>query len=375
MRARALLASATVALSLIAFQTEAQADPMDPALERLVRNPACHQLPTATGASAVGPWNQLAGYCEPDDMAFKRLVNQYGYALSPLALHSARTTGFAGYEVSIEGSFTSMDNNADYLKQGTRGVVDPNSNRASIVNNSPDKFAQVYYAKVRKGFPLGLELAGLLGYMGNTSFMIIGADVSMSLLEGFRSGVMGVLPDLSVGGGVRTITGTPQMQLTTVGLDVKLSKPIAIADSSVFTPYAGWQMAWIFGDSGSIDSTPNTDPNRMCGYVGPNSPGTPGTPLQEPTPSGGSQPRPYDGQPVCSNGGSPLDYNNTFVFDSVRLRRQRLIVGGNYRYEMVFLGLHYIGDLLDPSAANGNDRDLKGVPKQFTMAFSVGAIF
>ncbi|MBI5536551.1 MAG: hypothetical protein HY898_27765 [Deltaproteobacteria bacterium] len=365
MRARGLLASATVALSLIAIQTEAQAEPMDPALERLVRNPACHQLPTSGGLSNVGAWNQMAGECQPDDVAFKRLVNQYGFALAPLALHSARTTGYGGYEISIEGSYTSMDKDADYLVNGTRGSTDPNTNKASIRNNSPDQFAQVYYAKMRKGFPMGLEIAGLLGYMSHTSFMIIGADVSLSLLEGFRRGVMGVLPDLSVGGGVRTITGTPQMQLTTVGLDVKLSKPFTIADSSVFTPYAGWQMVWIFGDSGLIDTTPSTDPNRQCGYVGPNVPGTPGTPLPN---------RPYDGQPVC-NGGSPLDYNNTFVFDAVRLRRQRLIVGGNYRYEMVFFGVHYITDLLDSSAANNNDRDLKGVPKQYTMAFSVGAMF
>jgi len=90
--------------------------------------------------------------------------------------------------------------------------------------------------------------------------------------------------------------------------------------------------------------------------------------------NGNPQPRPYDGQPVC-NGGSPLDFNNTFVFDAVRLKRQRLIVGGQYRYEMVFLGVQYITDLVDPAAANGDDRDLKGVPKQYTVAVNVGALF
>lgn len=374
MRARGLLAVATAVLSLIAIPKEVLAEPMDPALERLVRNPACHQVATSTGYGSVGTWNQMAGECLADDVAFKRLVNQYGFALAPTSMHSARTTGYGGFELSLEGAFTSLDKGADYMKLGTQGLIDPNTNQASIRNNSPDSFAQTYFARVRKGFPFGLELAGVLGYMSHTSFMIIGADVRMALLEGFRSGVLGVLPDLAVGGGVRTITGTPQLQLTTVSLDVKLSKPFTIADSSVFTPYAGWQMAWIFGDSGLIDTTPNTDPVRQCGYVGPNVPGTPGTPMPGTDVNGNPQPRPYDGQPVC-NGGSPLDFNNTFVFDAVRLKRQRLIVGGQYRYEMVFLGVQYITDLVDPAAANGDDRDLKGVPKQYTVAVNVGALF
>jgi len=370
MRARGLLAFATAVLSLTVISKRAEAEPMDPALERLVRNPACHQVATAGGSAQVGAWNSMAGECLADDTAFKRLVNQYGFALAPLSMHSARTTGYGGYELSLEGSFTSLDSNSTYMQQGTRGPIDPSTNRASINNKSPDSHAQVYYARMRKGFPFGLELAGLLGYMSHTSFMIIGADVRMSLLEGFRNGVFGVLPDLAVGGGVRTITGTPQLQLTTVAADVKLSKTFTIADSSSFTPYAGWQMLWIFGDSGLIDTTPNTDPVRQCGYIGPNIPGTPGTPM----PGANGENRAYDGQPVCS-GGTPLDFNNTFVFDAVRLKRQRLVVGGQYRYEMVFVGVQYLTDLVDPAAANGGDRDLKGMPKQYTLAFNVGAIF
>jgi hypothetical protein len=379
MRAPGLLASVAVGLSLIAIQTQAKAEPMDPALERLVRNPACHQTSGASGPGNLGAWNQLAGECMADDVAFKRLINQYAFALSPLSIHPARTTGFSGYELSIEGAYTSMDKDADYLIHGTKGSPDPNTHRASYLNKSPDSIAQTYYAKVRKGFPLGLELAGLLGYMSNTSFMVLGADVSLALLEGFRTGFMGVLPDISVGGGVRTISGSAQMQLTTVGLDAKISKPFTLASAAILTPYAGWQMLWIFGDSGLIDTTPNTDPVRQCGYQGGNVPGTPGTPTQEPikNPNAGgpyTQPRPYDGQPVC-NGGSPLDFNNTMVFNAVRLKRQRLILGAKFQYEMVFLGVHYITDLLSPYAANGKDRDLAGVPKQHTVAFNVGVLF
>jgi hypothetical protein len=374
MRARGPLASAIIAAALFAIPREASAEPMDPALERLVLNPGCHQVDIQGSIANFGEWNPIGGAgsdgrCLPDNAAFKRLVNQYGFTLAPTAMHAARTTGYGGFDLSLEGSFTSLDSDSDYLKYGTRGTVDASSKKASIRNNSPDKLGQAYYLKARKGFPFGLEITGVLGYMGHTSFMVIGSDVRMSLLEGFRQGVLGVLPDLAAGAGVRTVTGTPQLQLTVLGIDGQISKPLALADSSVLTPYVGYQWIRIFGDSGLIDTTPNTDPVGLCGYQGPNIPGTPGTPVN----TAGGQ-KAWDGQPVC-NGGTPLDFNNTFVFDAVRLTRHRLILGAQYRYEMVALGLQYLTDLTDPAAANGDDKDLRGIPRQYTFSVQLGAVF
>jgi hypothetical protein len=332
---------------------------MDPALERLVLNPSCVSSGAINSNTA----------CSPDNAAFKRLMNQFGMALAPTAMHAARTTGYGGFQLSLEGSFTSLDHDADYFTKGTRGTIDPSQNKASIRNNGPDSYAQVYMAKVRKGFPFGLELTGVVGYMSHTSLMVIGSDVRMALLEGFRTGAMGILPDLAVGGGVRTTTGSPQIQLTIASLDAQISKPITIADSSIFTPYIGWQMAWIFADSGLIDATPATNALQYCGYKGTNAPGSAGG-----TTGGGTTG--YDGQPVCSAGAyRNADFNNTMVFDKVRLKRQRMIFGGNFRWEILTLGFQYATDLVDASAANGNDQDLKGIPKQHTLSVEVGAIF
>ena len=208
MRARCLLASASIAAALIASQSEANAEPMDPALERLVLNPGCHMLPSPSGAASnYGTWNPAGGAgsdgrCRPDNVAFKRLINQYGAALAPTALHNARTTGYGGFELALAGSFTSIDHSSDYMQNGPRGTIDPSTNRRSIRNNGPDPLAQVYYLKARKGFPFGLEITGLIGTMSHTSFTLIGSDVRLSVLEGFRQGFFGVLPDLAVGGGV-----------------------------------------------------------------------------------------------------------------------------------------------------------------------------
>jgi hypothetical protein len=227
---------------------------------------------------------------------------------------------------------------------------------------------QLYSLKFRKSFGFGLELTGLVGFMPKTSIMSGGADVRISLLEGFRTGVGGILPDVAVGGGVRTITGTPQFQLTVASLDAQISKPLPIQDSMILTPYIGYQYVWIFGDSGLIDLTPGTDALRYCNYAGQNLPGN-----VDPDPNQ----TPEDGQPIC-NGGSPLDFNNNVVFKNARLERQRFIVGANYRYEMLMFGAQFLMDLVPPEDAQNSDADkqaLAGEDRQFTLSFELGAMF
>ena len=358
MRGLAWISAGLVASSVAMFAAEAGADTMDPALERLTfirdTNNPC-QAATNQGGLIQ---------CAPNNQAWFRLANQLGFALAPTAMHPARTTGFGGFVFSIEGAFTSIDDGAAYWQQGTRGPQDANTKRYSIRNNAPDPMLQVYMLKVRKGFPFGFELTGNVGYLAHTSIMVGGADLRWSVFEGFRTGALGILPDLAIGGSVRTTTGTPQFHLTIAGVDAVASKPLPIADSGVLTPYVGYQWIKIFGDTGLIDATPNTDPLGYCGYKGINSPGTEGAK------------EPYNGQPVC-DGGSAADFNNTFVFDSARITRHRILAGLNYRYEMLWLAGQFITDAVGPADANSGDMALAldGTPKQWTMAFEVGVAF
>lgn len=348
---------------------------MDPALERLFTtatgspNSPCaingqiNDKVNAQGQS-LGPQPQVAA-CVPDNRAFKRLINQFAFALAPSAMHSARTTGYGGFNLALEADYTSINHNADYWRNGTQGPRDPNTNSASTINSSPQSILQLYSLKLRKSFGFGLEVTGVVGFMPKTSIISGGADVRLALLEGFRTGVLGIFPDVAVGGGVRTITGTPEFQLTVAGLDAQISKPLPIADSSILTPWIGYQYLWIFGDSGLIDLTPGTNGVQYCNYGGINQPGTP-----DPNKTAA------DGQPVC-RGGSPIDFNNNVVFDPVRLRRQRLMFGLNYRYEMVLVGGQVITDLVAPADANSgaNKTDLAGEPRQWTAVLELGALF
>jgi hypothetical protein len=361
MRGPGLLKPTAFLSFVLAFlPARAMADTMDPAIERLVL-PA----PGQPGSCVDSLGNFQGGAaCSLDQGAFKRLIAQYGFAFAPLAMHPARTTGFGGFQASIRGHYTSIDGGAAYWKYGTQGPRDPNTGQGSIYNPNPDRWLQHYAIDVRKGLPFGFELAADIGFMPHTSILSGGIDFRWSLLEGFRTGVGGVFPDVALGGGVRTITGTSQFQLTVASFDIQISKPIPIADSSVFTPYAGYQYVKIFGDSGLIDATPATDQLGYCNYRGPNIPGTTGATA------------PYSGQPVCQ-GGSAADSNNSRVFDPVRVNRHRLLAGLVYRYEMVLLGAQYITDVVDPGEANSGSTQeaLTGMPRQSIIAFQVGGIF
>lgn len=392
---------------VLALSSSAGAEPMDPALERLVLDPSCHQGNAAVGqeeGSNFGVYNDNPAnldlleqgpgqrrWCAPDNLAFKKLVNQLGFAFAPTAMHSARTTGFGGFHLSLEAAYTKITNDASYWKLGTQGPVDPSTNQGSIINKSPQSILQLYSAKIRKSFGFGLELTGVVGFMPKTSIVSGGADVRLSLLEGFRSGLPGILPDIAVGGGVRTITGSPEFQLTVAGLDAQISKPIPIADSSIITPWIGYQYLWIFGDGGLVDLTPATDPLGYCNYAGSNVPGN-----ADPTKTKNGVTE-YDGQPVCA-GGSPIDFNNNVVFNKVRVERQRILFGLNYRYEMVMFGIEFITDIVNPGDAQSGDdtttvpskdpttgqytykkisdkEALSGEDRQWTLVLELGAMF
>ena len=375
---RVLAPAAALLLALTCAMPSARADQMDPAIERLTITPPTDNAgkPIA-GFTNCAPSGKYIGInCRPDNVAFARLINQYGAALAPTAMHSARTTGYGGFHLSIEGAYTGIDNNADYWVRGTQGAKDPNGG-FSDRNVSPASMLQVYSLRIRKGFPLGIEIAGQIGFLAQTNIVSGGADIRWSLLEGFRKGALGILPDLAVGSGVRTITGTPQFNLTIASFDFQISKTLPIADSSIITPYVGYQQLWIFGDSGLVDVTPNTDPLGQCGYTGPNVPGNP-DPSKAKT--GGA----FDGQPVCGANGSPLDFNNTLVFQKVRIARARFLIGLNYRYEYLWLGGQFMTDIGNPESAGqilpvmsntDNASKLQGVPRQTTLVFELGALF
>lgn len=347
---------------------------MDLALERLVTNPACQQGPGGYGTFNPTVLDDTGRpQCTADDAGFKKIVSQLAFAFAPTALHPARTTGYGGFHFSFEAAYTNISSGARYWKLGTRGERDTEAGLESPRNQDPDSTLQLYVLKARKGLGFGTEIGTSVGFMPRTSLTAAGADVRIALLEGFREGIPGYIPDLGIGGGVRTIAGTPQLQLTIASLDIQISKPVVVGPSVVITPWLGYQYLWLFGDSGTIDLTPATNSMAECGYAGDNLPGA----SEEPTEVDSNGDPVYDGQPICE-AGSHEDLNNNTVFEPVRLKRQRALVGMNLRYELLIVGAQIMWDLVTPEGAQTNSTDkadLRDTPRQWTAAFEAGIQF
>ncbi len=356
----------------ISTASVAHAGSLDPTPERLVLQPTlppglagqtCQSIAAnpqivLDRAQGVVP-TQLT--CKPNNAAFRNYISELGFAIAPTAFHPARTTGVGGFALTFDASFTKI--NADgatkdgtqYWHKGTQGDLGGDGKSYPKENATPDSLLQIYSLKARKGLPLGFELTGSLGFIANSSLWVGGADVRWALMEGFRTGVLGYLPDISFGSGVRTVTGTSKFHLTAVGVDAQLSKPFTVADSAILTPYVGYQRVIIFGDAVILDATPNTDALQQCGYKGPD---------------------PATGTPDCRNklsNGAPnnSDLNNNFTFERVRIHRHRGIFGMNYRYDAIFLAGQFLIDLTPPDAENS---DLSS-SRQWTLSLEGGVYF
>ncbi len=180
--------------------------------------------------------------------------------------------------------------------------------------------------------------------------------------------MLGYFPDIAIGAGVRTLGGSPKFFLTSVGLDAQISKPIALDDSAVLTPYVGAQRVIIFADSSVVDLTPGVDPLN-CGYLGPNVPGnknvTPGN-----SPGTGSD---RERRHAC------LHELEQPTSTTTRRSGRRASTAGdgsaglNYRFEVLYLAAQFAMDLTNPSAENG----VIGVDgsKQWTTSFEAGVSF
>lgn len=362
----AAISSGLVALSAFVLTRPALAGDMDPTPERLVLQPpnlpagqTCQSIAANPEVALSAGTAPAALNCRPDNVGFRNFIGELGFAIAPTANNPARTTGIGGFALTLEANYTHVNSGASsvaddgsstpYWRRATQG------GSGQQENSSPNSVIQVYTLKARKGLPFGFELVGALGTITSTSLWVVGADLRWSLLEGFRTGVLGSFPDVSVGAGVRTITGTSKFSLTTVGIDVKLSKPIPIADQASIIPSIGYQRLIIFGDSAVQDLTPNTDALRECGYNGPD---------------------PQTGSPSCrnklSNGtDNSADFANYATFDKVRIHRHRIMAGLHYRYELLYVGGQFLMDATPPDSENPG----LSSSRQWTLSLEGGVFF
>ncbi|MBI5517829.1 MAG: hypothetical protein HY909_28920 [Deltaproteobacteria bacterium] len=366
-----------LAMALEALPAASSADPMDLSLNRLsYYNPTRWQGngvnydPTrwtfrggcGTPGTARDPaMDQPYAQCFTDNQLWANLVNELGGALAPSLGAPAMTLGYSGLFVGYDVSVSNINRNAEYWTRGTEGSLSSLvGTGTAAVRDRADANTFVSRLHVRKGLPWGFELGTQVSHLHSSSIWAIGLDLRWSLLEGFRRGI-GFLPDFAIRGAVNTMVGQSQMNLTIVGVDLSLSKRFTLGGQVRLTPYLGGQFLMIFGDSGVTDLTPSRSAYRECPrqeirYVDDT------RPMDDParSPSG------RVGQLVCNGGGTapdamlPGDLNdtrNSQVFERMRIRRTRAIIGLQLQWELLSFTAEFTTDVGAPgflSTPNAN---------------------
>jgi len=151
---------------------------------------------------------------------FKDLTADLGAALSYKAIRPAEPLGTLGFDIGFEVSSTSLESSA--LEAATGGEA--TSSRLLVPK-----------LHISKGLPFGFDVGAFYTSVPSSNIGLIGGELSYALLEGGM-----ISPAVSIRGTFSRLTGVDQLDLSTKGLELSVSKGFAF-----FTPYAGVGQVWI----------------------------------------------------------------------------------------------------------------------------------
>ena len=155
---------------------------------------------------------------------FKDFSEDLGAALSYKAVIPAEPLGITGFDIGLEASSTKMRNLALATGSSQTNLIVPKLH-------------------VHKGLPLNIDIGAFYSSVPTTNIKLYGGELRYAILEG---GV--AAPAVAIRGSMTKLTGIEQLAFSTRGLDISISKGIAM-----FTPYAGVGRVW-------VESTPNGVP-------------------------------------------------------------------------------------------------------------------
>ena len=287
---RNVLCSIVAVAVLVAVPARLTAKPNDITLHRLTTLDDC-------------PLNE---FC-PDQLAFRKLMREFGYAVSPGKILPGETHGFGGGFFGMLGHITMISNDDDFWKKGTQ-------------ENNPDSTLFLYQLTGQFVLvPYLLEWGFTIGYLFTTSDTTIGFNVKTSPFEGFRKKWYGWFPDIAFGFGMNRLVGDDEISMTTGTADVTLSYPFAPGGFIVLTPFVSIAFVGVVAESELIDATPNTNAfdESMCPI---NQGSAPGSAIN------------------CTNRSD--DYNNSLKFSREWIYYLRISYGIRLIYELLHVSIY-----------------------------------
>jgi hypothetical protein len=155
---------------------------------------------------------------------FRLFSEDLGAALSYKALAPAEPLGITGFDIGVEVTATSL------------------ANKSAFETATGDKLDSLPIPKVHlhKGLPLDIDVGAFYASVPGSSVTFTGAELRYAFLDG---GI--ATPAVAVRGTWTSLSGVDELDLTTKGLELTISKGFAMV-----TPYAGIGQVW-------VDSEPN----------------------------------------------------------------------------------------------------------------------
>lgn len=151
---------------------------------------------------------------------FRLLSEDLGAALSYKPLAPAAPLGVTGFDIGVEASATKL-RNPEILDQVTSG-------------NTPS-WLVVPRIEAQKGLPFNIDVGLSYSKVPGSNIDLWGGELRYAILDGSAA-----LPALAVRGSYTKLTGVDQMNFSTKGLDLSVSKGFLF-----ITPYAGLGKIWV----------------------------------------------------------------------------------------------------------------------------------
>ncbi|MCA9541518.1 MAG: hypothetical protein KC620_21620 [Myxococcales bacterium] len=233
------MAARNARFSLIAATLVAVVGSATPALA-LDNDPDLHRLCVGFNPEFDPRSERACGNApKPDQSAFRDLSREYGMALAPSLLSPAETLGINGFQFNAQISITTINADKAYW---SRGVEDQDAPAALVATR----------LDARKGLPYSFEIGMSGTYLMESELWMLGGMVKFSPNE-----AVDALPvDLAVRGTFGRLVGSPQLELTTAGLDLVVSRGFGVGGVVNIAPYMAYSPVFLFARSGVIDVTP-----------------------------------------------------------------------------------------------------------------------
>lgn len=187
----------------------------------------------------------------PDQIAFGEVAREYGMAFAPRLLAPAETLGVNGFQFGFQVGLTNINEQEEYWTK-------------TAEERDPPSVLTTLHLDVKKGLPYSLEVGALMTWLTDSEMFAFGGSVKWAPNEGVDAFPVDFAARFSA---IRTV-GSSQLDLTSLGLDLILSRGFGIGGVANFAPYMAYSPAFVFARSGVLDSTPGcgpgSDPDDVC---------------------------------------------------------------------------------------------------------------